>query len=415
MTRSYLTLGVASLLLPAIAHANTNGSEAPLATTPIADDFSKVYWNNDLRFETEDKQFTTRIGGRIQFDGWYTDDRGQGGTDGSDSDGWQFRRARIYIQGTVYGNVHYKAQYDFAGSTAAAPDWRDVYVKIDELLGPLYLQGGQFFVPFGLDTQNSSNSLTFMERDPLVTLGPGNSGRSTGFATGGDFGEKNGTWKVGIFNVASGEDGNAIGGTYEGAGRVTYKFDLDEGSFVHVGGSVASGSADGVQFRARPGTSLGNRLVDTGVIADADATQRFGGEVAGVFGPFSAQGEFISTDVDSVAANDPGFTGYYLLLSYFLTGESRSYSEGLFSTIKPTNPWKGWGEGSGAWEIAFKYSLLDLSDVAGSGDELMLLSGGINWYLNTNARITFNYTTGENDASPSVDQDSYGVRFQVTY
>jgi phosphate-selective porin OprO/OprP len=415
MTRSYLTLGVASLLLPAFAHANTNGSEAPTATTPIADDFSKVYWNNDLRFETEDKQFTTRIGGRLQFDGWYTDDRDQAGG-GSASDGWRFRRARLYVQGTVYGNVHYKAQYDFADSVdSSAPDFRDLYVKIDELLGPLYLQAGQFFVPFGMETQSSTNSLTFMERDPLVTLGPGNLGRSTGLATGGNFGEKNGVWKLGLFNVATTEDGDAIGGTYEGAGRVTYKFALDDGSFVHVGGSVASGSSDGVRFRARPGTSLGNFLVDTGAIADADATQRFGGEVAGVFGPFSAQAELINTDVDSVAANDPGFTGYYLLLSYFLTGESRSYSEGLFSTIKPTNPWKGWGEGSGAWEIAFKYSALDIDDVTNDGQELMLLSGGVNWYLNANTRITFNYTTGENDEATSVDQDSYGVRFQVTF
>jgi len=422
MTRPILTLGVASALLPTLALANT-GNEPQPATTPIPEDFSKVYWNGDLRFETEDKQFVTRIGGRIQLDGWYTDDRGQGGTDGSDSDGWRFRRARLDLRGTVYGNVHYRAQYELGdavdnadpSNTTPKPGFRDVYLKIDELVGPLYLQAGQFFFPFGLDTQQGANHMSFMERDPATVLGPGASGRSTGFATGGSFGERNGTWKTGIFDIASGEDGDAISGRYEGSGRVTYKFDLEESSFVHVGGSASAGSAEGVRFRSRPGTSLGNNLVDSTSIADADGVQRFGGELAGVFGPFSAQAEYITADVDSVTANDPSFSGYYLLFSYFLTGESRNYADGMFEANKPTSPWMGWGEGTGAWEIALKYSALDVDDATNDGQELSMISAAVNWNLNTNARISFNYTTAENDEAAQVDQDSYGVRFQVSF
>jgi phosphate-selective porin OprO/OprP len=63
----------------------------------------------------------------------------------------------------------------------------------------------------------------------------------------------------------------------------------------------------------------------------------FGGEVAMVSGPLSFQGEYFLLFADSDEADSPGFWGFYLYGSYFITGEHRNYdrSNGVFSGIKP--------------------------------------------------------------------------------
>ena len=50
----------------------------------------------------------------------------------------------------------------------------------------------------------------------------------------------------------------------------------------------------------------------------------------------------------------------------FLTGETRSYKEGEFGRIKVKNPVLGGGKGGGwgAWQIAGRYDVIDLTDKA---------------------------------------------------
>ena len=57
---------------------------------------------------------------------------------------------------------------------------------------------------------------------------------------------------------------------------------------------------------------------------------------------------------------------------------------------KPTNR-LGSGEGSGAWELAVRYSETDLTDGPIVGGELRGLTLGINWYPNPATRMMFNY------------------------
>ncbi|MEZ5979159.1 MAG: porin [Planctomycetota bacterium] len=409
MSTTHIIAGAGLALFAGVAFANGEAAEpTPTPIKPI-EDFSKVYWKNDLRFETADKQFVTRIGGRLHFDGIYTDD------DDQSTDGWIFRRARLYVSGTVYGNVHYKAQYDFAGG---APAWKDVYMKIDDIVGPFYLQAGQFWMPFGFDVQTSSNNMIIAEYSITSGLAPE---RQTGLAVGGDAMDESLFWKVALFNANSGAanpNGNAVGGDYQACGRVVYKNDLDEeGSWLQFGGSISLGAVDDIRFRVRPDVGLGNRLADTGTIA-ATEVMRYGAEVATVLGPLSAQAEYIATDIDAVAGSDPGPSSYYLQVAYLLTGESHSYDKGNNSLggVTPNSPWQGWGNGTGAFELAARYSSFDTDlPVSGAmGGELTVLTLGANWYLNSNMRLMLNYAMGDN-SDTDVDQDSYIARFQVTF
>ncbi|MGD8841852.1 MAG: porin, partial [Gammaproteobacteria bacterium] len=64
----------------------------------------------EVKISSDDGKFSTTIGGRIQVDAWavdkddYEDIEGKSGT--------EFRRARIFVKGTMYDNWSYKAQYD---------------------------------------------------------------------------------------------------------------------------------------------------------------------------------------------------------------------------------------------------------------------------------------------------------------
>jgi phosphate-selective porin OprO/OprP len=95
--------------------------------------------------------------------------------------------------------------------------------------------------------------------------------------------------------------------------------------------------------------------------------------------------------------------GAYVQAAYLLTGEERPYNAtaGVFGRIKPRNnfgPSTGWG----AWEVAVRYSYIDMNNAFSStlplgggqpafGGLLSDLTFGVNWYLNQFAKFQFNY------------------------
>ncbi|QDU86401.1 Porin P precursor [Planctomycetes bacterium Pla163] len=412
MSRTLLTAGVCLALVPTVAHAQERAKSSTPVTAITSTDVTRLYYNGDLRFETADKRFTSRIGGRLHYDGIWTDDGNQA------TDGTRFRRGRVYIRGTVNENVDYNFAFDFAGGDA---DFRDAYIKYNGLLGPLYLQVGQFFAPHGLETQTSSNYMAFVERSPIDAL---SIMRASGIATGASFADGQGTWKAAIVNNETDSYGDAAGGHWEAAVRGTYQLpigDTDD-SFMHFGAGLTHGSSnDGIGFDADPGVSRGPDLVTLAGIP-SDGIQRMNLELAAVFGAFSAQAEYRQVDIDGTTGNaDTTLDGSYVQVSWFATDDVRPYKDGLFTGVKPKNPWQGWGEGTGALEFVARYSMIDFSDspVAGASAavEGNLITLGANWYLNQNARIMLNYNMAESEDSggATTDKDSAVVRFQLTF
>ena len=93
---------------------------------------------------------------------------------------------------------------------------------------------------------------------------------------------------------------------------------------------------------------------------------------------------------------------YYGQVSYFLTGENRPYKNSLagFGRVKPNNNYgeNGWG----ALEIAVRFSAIDFKENGSLED----ITFGLNWYLNPNTRMMFNYVMGERTNGPELDNES---------
>ena len=125
---------------------------------------------------------------------------------------------------------------------------------------------------------------------------------------------------------------------------------------------------------------------------EADYLTRFGAESALVYGPFSAQGEYIRTDVSGKGYANETLDGYYGYATYFLTGESRAYkgSTGAWDRIKPNRNFDLKG-GLGAWELKGGYDYIDLNDGVIKGGQVSTAKFGINWYPNQHVRVMADY------------------------
>jgi phosphate-selective porin OprO/OprP len=371
----------------------------------------KVFWREGLRFETADKKVKLRIAGRLQNDWMFAsaetsleDKLGhlEGGT--------EFRRARIELSGSLFGNVEFKFDYDLGGGDA---EIKDSYVGLTKIPGLGTFRVGHFKEPFGMDQLTSGSQLTFLERSLADLFSPA---RNTGFAVMNSTASQRVTWAAGLFadtdNYGERKDNQK---DFNLTLRLTALpwYRQDGRGLVHLGAAYSRRSPnDGVlRYRQRPESHLAYYFVDTKPMP-ADAVNQFGLEAAVVLETFSLQGEYVGVMVDSPSAGDPAFNSYYVYGTWFLTGESRSYNKpsGVFGRVTPRANWGGEG-GFGAWELALRYSHLDLTDGLALGGVLDDYTVALNWYLNPHTKVQFEFVRAEREGFGAANV--FQMRFHV--
>ncbi len=369
----------------------------------------RVYWKEGLNLVTLDENFKLKIGGRLQTDWLFSSEDDAIKSDiGEQEDGVEVRRARLYFSGLIYDNVEYKLQLDFAEGDA---DLKDAYLGLTDFpLGKLRM--GHFKEPFSLEELTSSKYITFLERALPNIFAPG---RNTGFMLHNTCPDERMTTALGVFRDTDDYGEDVDDGGYNITGRITaLPIYEDKGAqLLHLGAAYSYRNPDdSIQYRQRPEAHLTDRFVDTGSFA-GDQVDLVGLEAAWVNGPLSLQGEYMMADVDRLGGgSDVEFDGYYVQASYFLTCEHRSYktSEGAFGRVKPKKNYSAAG-GSGAWEVKARYSGLDLSDRDITGGELDNISAGLNWYLNPNTRIMWDYVHADKDNVGEADMLMMRLQF----
>jgi len=188
-----------------------------------------------------------------------------------------------------------------------------------------------------------------------------------------------------------------------------------------------------------------NRLIDTGPIAER-ADFLMGTEFLYIRGPFSVQAEYglhfingafgiapagLTLNPAITPAQDYVFHGGYVQLAYTLTGENRAYDRRLGTLAREyygvngpfTNAWLVRDEdgnlnwGIGAWEIAARYSYVNLND----GNGLNRIQGGVltgvnlalNWYLNKNMNVMCDWVYNRRSDLPVGTVPGYTSGFGV--
>lgn len=366
-----------------------------------------------------------QLGGRIHYDmdfydGLYnsdfTDDRL-----GNDASETEFRRTRIELKGSVANDWYYKFTGEFDEGDGFLQTGYIGYKGFDFA----DIQLGRFKVPFGLEELTSSNNVTTEERSSITEFGFLT--RQAEFQLGLLGSTDSLFWSASIADEENEDDDGKD--SYSLLGRLGGHFPVGEKGFMHLAGSYATrdfGDSGEQRFRSRLGvhTLDGRPTVADGTRFGVDDADQIGLEAAGVFGPFSLQGEYRMLDFDEnddlANASDVDVDGYYIQASYFLTGEQRGYkgNKGAFDKVKPKGP-------RGAWELVAKYEEGEIDvDILPSDSEFELLTLGVNWYANNNLKFMLNYidastdnftsaagedldTTGEDDGSAMTFRAQY--------
>jgi phosphate-selective porin OprO/OprP len=443
----------------------------------------KARWNLDqgLIFETANRDFWTHIGFYCQWDTvafTQTPTLRAANQLGDLQDGTFFRRIRPQWDGQAWGFVEWNVILALEQISADGTNTNGL-INLDECWMGVYgvpilgrIRAGHLKVCQGLEGNqwSSSRAMTFQENaaytDAFYNI----------FATGVQLCnsalDDRITWQGMVYRDDNPRDnvGADFGdGAYGATGRITGLLidECEDHHILHLGlsgtwrkaekadATLGLTGPDQVRLRARPelrdafggfgdGATLpGNsgRLVDTGTLT-ALSTGVVGTELFYILGPFSVMAEWATCTVNSAVVpfrgrnviGDRNFNGGYVTVSYFLTGETRLYDkvfgrEGTFYVERPfTNAFAKWDEdgglalGWGAWEVAARFSYLNLNDGPVQGGVMDGVTLGLNWYLASNLKVQFEYlhnarwnkASGSNGNLPGT-VDGFGSRVQFQY
>ena len=374
------------------------------------------YFKDGFRAESPGGKLKIKIGGEVRLDGGYIDANEILECAFTDLQGWKgnLRELKVRLSGSLYENWTFQFDMDFANVRQV----KDLWINYGNIpfLGNAKL--GHTKEPFSLEGFMSNADRTFMEVAlPVEAFFPG---RNFGILFWNNALEERLTWAAGYFlltgsfsNVTDATDylsdafGSAV--SFRVTGLPRYR---DAGKdLLHLGFAYSHQFRDDtradsqLKLRAHPESRLTNdTFVNTGQFY-TESADLFGFEGALVRGPVSVQGELFRVFANAESAGNPGFWGFYLYGSYCLTGEHRSYdrAKGIFKGVTPANDFHVTDKGWGALEAALRFSYVDLDSRNIQGGKEADLTAGLNWYLNGNTRVAFNYVHArvmDRDAPP---------------
>lgn len=456
--------------------APATAAAAPTAPAPHVVQTS----GNRFGLESADGRYSIYLSTQLHFDAgsyvsYHPDSAANGTAHGLSqatphdlNSGINARRARFGFLGKLAGDWAYTFVYDFGGSQDSGSGGTNsagiekAYLTYNGLYNgpvPLAFDLGYQDVPFTLDEATSSNDILFMERATPGVI-------ATGIAAGDNrsaFGVRsnNDRYWAGVYltGPTSGTT-HSFPEQYGAFGRFTYQVIQSSDTTLHVGvnaegllkppttGAVASGTAgatsgipsialsDRPELRIDPSTIINTGQFGTTTHPVTGAAV-YGVELAGTWQNIFLQGEGFNYSVSRQGLPDNNFWGGYIQGAWTITGEQHKYipGTGAYGAINPEHPFSLSPLGWGAWELAARYSIMNLNDNTSSalkggaasaagngiiGGRQQVLTLGMNWYVNSNIKFLFNYlhgtidkpsTSGENGAS----FDAVAMRTQVAF
>lgn len=447
--------------------------------TVLEDKAKDVEWSfSNMRptVKSGDGRFSLAIRGRMQIDmaNFMQKDAAQlpSGAIKDLSSGVVIRRAFFGVEGMAFKDFWYEFRMNFGGSSNEAQGGdsnlnlaRIAYTGIPNFR----INAGIIQPVFTLGDTVSSGSLLFIERaeiDNIATSAFGGSDSRRGVEL--TFQKENlfydgsnlivsAAYTGNQTNNSAGHGGCGTGFTPDGPilpsdpdgptvhcgersqvlGRLAYRLWSDGESNVQIGLSAAKilkvppATATAFSVGDRPLVRVdGRQLVSAsiGTVANPLVGGTMWGLDAGAnFKNFYLAGEYHKYNFERVLGPNPKFDGWYVEGSWVITGEKREYSAGAknnemgsWNAPKVNVPFSPSGGSWGVWELAARYTDVDLSWINGPnsilGGEEKSWTIGLNWYLNNNVRMMFNnIITKVNRPNASQKLNTVAARLQFSF
>jgi phosphate-selective porin OprO/OprP len=334
--------------------------------------------------------------GLLQGDAIHFDEDASDLDGGTDERATAIRRFELVLEGEAPWDLDWVLGYD-----AKAERWLDVNLSRD--LGPGRLRIGQFKQPNGLEELSSTKNNDFISKAAATNAFAVSRRLGVAYAWAGD------AWT--LTGSVFGREMSRGGSQGSGHGlRATFAPVQGDGRLLHLGLSWMDHDTDADQYRlrARPQADLAaRRLVDSGVLADADRSSTAGFEAAWVSGPLKLQGEWFRASVDRLAHPDYSPRGGYLSALWNLGGASWGYKAGVPTTPLPE-------AGGSLWQAGLRLDRLDLDHGGVPGGTLDAATLGVNWYRGAHFKAMLDYVDVRSERQGlSDDPDMLELRLQL--
>jgi len=349
-----------------------------------------------------DPKSSLEISGRIMLD--YDNFEAVFNNGESDSD-LHLRRARLTAKYQFNQHLNTKIQFAYDESNNKL-EAKDLYLKYS---GWQFAEitVGKFKEPFGLEYSTSSKN--------ILTIARSMSTRA--FAPGRHYGlglsslKKNATWALGIFDATDEDD---LFNHYAITGRATYVLYNQKNNLLHIGMSASwrEGLPERYQINENMEVFSAKKIVESANLP-LDTLTHYSIESAWRYNSLLLQGEYTTQHAqvkENHGALDANFSGYYLQASYLITGEQHRYKKGRFIHLTPQGHY-------GAVELVARYSTLNATD-NNRGHQASNQTLGVNYYVNKQLRIMFNYLYGDLEGVNAQEQstgNAYSVRIQYNF
>jgi phosphate-selective porin OprO/OprP len=357
------------------------------------------------------------------------------------------RRVRPTIEGKVAGIYGFRFTPEFAGGSASVVD-----AYVDANLNPAFkIRAGKQKSIVGLERLQGGGDIKFIERSYVTNAILPN--RDLGVTVSGDVLENKLSYGIGIVNGVN-DGGNISTGTeYNGAREYTARifatpfndstsalaglgFGIGatwtdytgERNLDFTGTSAADATRNGLPSYVTDGQQTFFRY-NSAALADGKRF-RVSPQANYYYGPFGLIAEYARVDQDvslltsttsntntviSAGTNQKlSHDAWQVAVSYLLTGEDAS-----FKGVKPNRDFDLDKGGWGAWEFVARYTELNLdddtfknpagtaftgayADLSTSAKSAKSWVAGVNWYLNSNAKVALNYSHTSFDGGAGV-------------
>lgn len=392
--RHAVLLGL-TLALPTLAQ--TPQPEAPAAPPAVVIKAS----TEGFSLSSADKAFLLKLRGYVQADGRFFDSD----TERPGTSTFLVRRARLSLEGTLFGALDFRLMPEFA---SGGPLLQDAYLDLHPLR-ELRLRAGRYKAPVGLERLQSATAITFIERALPTNLVPN---RDVGLQVHGELLEGAVTYALGAFNgVPDGASADTNGDdSFDFAGRVfSHPFrhgalgglqDLGLGLAATHGRRFGNTTTSGVAalrttgqqtlFSYRTSTNAAEAVLADGVHFRLSPQGYF------YWGPVGVLAEYVSSTQEVRRGDTRARLRHE---SWQATGSFVLGGKASYEGVRPEKPLRPSEESWGAVEFAARYSALSVdadafplyADPALSAREARSWGVAANWYLNTNARVGFNF------------------------
>ncbi|HZK99962.1 MAG TPA: porin [Caulobacteraceae bacterium] len=434
--------------------------ETPASASPETAE-PRVVQNETHRFafESADGRYSIGLTGVVQFDaGAYVGFHPASPFAGPQalSNGVNARRARIGIAGTAMGDFGYAFIYDGGNSSDQTPRGIETAQIIYTGLRGAAFEIGYSNTYFTLDQATSSSDLLFLERATPSNIATNlNAGDFRANAGARFFGDR--YWLGGyVTGPASGDSHTQTGERFGAFQRIAVQAVNGPDYSLHLGVGVDEllrapnsgvGTPDTLTLGDQPELRIDpTALATTGPIGTAANPVTRGYvldvETAAAWRNLFWQGEYYRYRVDRAGLANADFAGGYGEISWTLTGEHHLYNPqaGAYFRIRPRRPFSLADGGWGAFEVAGRFSYVDLGADFPSGAALSkdpaaidggrqrIYSLGLNWYPNDLVRLMLDYSHIDYDkangtatsgdplgAAVGATADSVALRVQVAY